>query len=169
MVGGWTIVVAGVRIGARSALGDGVLVRETAVLGEEVVVGHGVSVGRRTEISSGTRIQAGTRVGPRTHIGEDVMVGPNVVFIGDPTQGRGEPDDDSPGIRVGRRARIGTGAILSPPLQIGEEAVVGAGSFVRADVGDRTVVVGAPARFLRNVRDDELLNDRVLASRHRDR
>ena len=58
---------------------------------------------------------------------------------------------------VGRAARIGTAAILCPPLEIGEEALIGAGSFVRDDVAPRTVVVGTPARFLRTVRDDELI------------
>ena len=44
-----------------------------------------------------------------------------------------------------------------PPVEIGEEAVVGAAALVRADVPARTVVAGVPARVLREVRDDELL------------
>ncbi|MEA2443333.1 MAG: hypothetical protein QOJ12_625, partial [Thermoleophilales bacterium] len=43
------------------------------------------------------------------------------------------------------------------PVVIGAEAVVGAASLVRADVPARTVVAGNPARHLRDVRDDELL------------
>jgi acetyltransferase-like isoleucine patch superfamily enzyme len=159
MIGGRATVVAGARIGARSTLADGVLIRETAVLCEEVMIGFGVGVARMTEIGFGTRIQSCTQIGPRTRIGEEVMIGPNVVFVGDPTLGRNGPGDDSPGISVGRRARIATGAIFSPPVQVGEEAVVGAASFVNADVAARTVVVGVPARFLRNVREDELLGN----------
>jgi acetyltransferase-like isoleucine patch superfamily enzyme len=43
-------------------------------------------------------------------------------------------------------------------IEIGEEAIVGAGSVVTRDVAPRTVVVGSPARVLREVRDDELLD-----------
>jgi acetyltransferase-like isoleucine patch superfamily enzyme len=78
------------------------------------------------------------------------------VFIGDPSLGRNPPQITAPGIHVARRARIGTAAILSPPLEIGEEAFIGAGSFVRDGVLPRTVVVGTPARFLRRVHEDEL-------------
>lgn len=166
MIGSGTTVVAGARVGAGSALADLVLVRETAVLGDEVMVGRGSIVSHTTNIGAGTRIQAATIVGPRTSIDDEVMVGPRVVFIGDPTLGRYGPDITSRGIQVGRGARICTGAILNPPLEIGEEAVIGAGSFVRADVPARTVVAGAPARFLRNVRDDELL-DRTIPASHR--
>jgi UDP-2-acetamido-3-amino-2,3-dideoxy-glucuronate N-acetyltransferase len=62
------------------------------------------------------------------------------------------------GIRVGAGARIGAGAILLPPVTIGEEAFVGAAALVRGDVEARTVVVvGTPAVFLRAVHDDELI------------
>ena len=42
------------------------------------------------------------------------------------------------------------------PWEIGEHALVGAGSVVTKPVAPRTVVIGAPARFVREVRDDEL-------------
>jgi maltose O-acetyltransferase len=51
---------------------------------------------------------------------------------------------------------VGGGAILCPGVEIGEEAFVGAGAVVTKDVAPRTVVVGSPARVLRNVADEEL-------------
>ena len=44
-----------------------------------------------------------------------------------------------------------------PGVEIGEEALVGAGAVVVDDVPPRKVVVGVPARELRDVRDDELI------------
>jgi acetyltransferase-like isoleucine patch superfamily enzyme len=164
MIGSGTIVTAGARIGARSALSDLVLVRETAVLGDEVMIGRGCTVSHTTRVGSGTRVQTDTIIAPRTTLGENVMVGARVMFIGDPTLGRRPPEPASRGIRVSRGVRIGTGAILSPPLEVGEEAVIGVGSYVRADVPARTVVVGTPARYLRDVRDDELLDDRAISA-----
>jgi acetyltransferase-like isoleucine patch superfamily enzyme len=47
-----------------------------------------------------------------------------------------------------------------PAVEIGEEAFVGAGAVVTKDVPPRKVVVGSPARVLRDVPDDELLENR---------
>jgi acetyltransferase-like isoleucine patch superfamily enzyme len=61
------------------------------------------------------------------------------------------------GPTIRRGARVGGGAILCPGVEIGEEAFVGAGAVVTRDVPPRTVVVGSPARAIRDVPDDELL------------
>ena len=52
---------------------------------------------------------------------------------------------------------MGVGAVLCPAVEVGEEAFVGAGAVVVADVPPRVVVVGNPARVIRDVADDELL------------
>ena len=63
----------------------------------------------------------------------------------------------SRGPTIRRGARIGGGAILCPQIEIGEEAFVGAGAVVTKDVAPRVVVVGNPARVLRDVPANELL------------
>ena len=156
-VGSGTVVVAGARIGAGAYLSDLVLVREDTVVGEEAMVGRGTSVSHGNRIGARTRIQNNCLIGPATLIEDDVLVSPCVTFIGDPTMGRKPADQPSSGITVRRASRIGTNAVLFPPLEIGAEAVVGAGALVRADVPARTVVAGSPARHLRDVREDELL------------
>ena len=62
------------------------------------------------------------------------------------------------GPTIRRGARIGGGAVLCPGIEIGEEAFVGAGAVVTKDVAPRTVVVGSPARRIRDVAPDELLD-----------
>jgi acetyltransferase-like isoleucine patch superfamily enzyme len=61
------------------------------------------------------------------------------------------------GAVIRRGARVGGAAILLPGVEIGEDAFVGAGAIVLRDVPARTVVVGQPARVLRDVAPDELL------------
>ena len=156
-VGSSTVVVAGARVGPRAYLSDLVLVREGAVIGEEAMIGRGTSVTHGNIVGARTRIQNDCLVGPSTVIEEDVLVSPRVTFIGDPTMGRRPADGDAPGILVRRASRIGTSAIIFPGVEIGVEAVVGAAAMVRGHVPERTVVTGAPARPLRAVRDDELL------------
>jgi UDP-2-acetamido-3-amino-2,3-dideoxy-glucuronate N-acetyltransferase len=63
------------------------------------------------------------------------------------------------GPTIRRGARIGGGAVLLPGIEIGEEAFVGAGAIVIRDVPARGVVVGSPARQIREVPDDELLEN----------
>jgi acetyltransferase-like isoleucine patch superfamily enzyme len=61
------------------------------------------------------------------------------------------------GPTIRRGARIGGGAILCPGVEIGEEAFVGAGAVVTKDVPARKLVVGNPARVLRDVPAEQLL------------
>jgi acetyltransferase-like isoleucine patch superfamily enzyme len=61
------------------------------------------------------------------------------------------------GAVIRRGARVGGGATLLPAVEIGEEAFVGAGAVVLHDVPPRMLVVGSPARVLREVPADELL------------
>jgi UDP-2-acetamido-3-amino-2,3-dideoxy-glucuronate N-acetyltransferase len=61
------------------------------------------------------------------------------------------------GPTIRRGARVGGGCILLPGIEIGEEAFVGAGAVVISDVPPRALVVGNPARQIREVPDEELL------------
>ena len=61
------------------------------------------------------------------------------------------------GPTIRRGARVGGGAVLLPGIEIGEEAFVGAGAVVLEDVPPRAVVVGNPARQIREVPAGELL------------
>jgi acetyltransferase-like isoleucine patch superfamily enzyme len=56
-----------------------------------------------------------------------------------------------------RACRVGGGAVIVPGVEIGEEAYVAAGAVVTRDVGAREVVMGIPARVVRRVPDEDLL------------
>ena len=90
---------------------------------------------------------------------EDVFVAPCVVTTNDNFMGRTEKRLAAmKGPTIRRGARVGGGAILCPGIEVGEEAFVGAGAVVTKDVPPRVVVVGNPARVLRDVPEDELLS-----------
>jgi acetyltransferase-like isoleucine patch superfamily enzyme len=89
---------------------------------------------------------------------EDVFIAPCVVTTNDNFMGRTERRHElRKGPTIRRGARIGGGAVLLPGIEIGEEAFVGAGAVVLRDVPPRALVVGNPARQLRDVPDEELL------------
>ena len=55
------------------------------------------------------------------------------------------------GVRVDAGAHVGAGAIVRESVVIGEGAIVGAGAVVVKDVPARTLVVGVPARPIRQL------------------
>ena len=154
------IVFAGAAIGGGCILGDQSCVRERVVIADDVVVGRGSLVENDTTIGRGTRIQADAYVTAYSTLEEDVFIAPCVVTTNDNFMGRTERRKElMKGPTIRRGARIGGGAIICPGLEIGEEAFVGAGAVVTKDVPPRKIVVGNPARVLRDVSDDELLEN----------
>ena len=152
------IVFAGSTIGAGCILGDQSCVRERVTIADDVVVGRGSLVENDTTIGSGTRIQAEAYVTAYSTLEEDVFIAPCVVTTNDNFMGRTEQRKElMKGPTIRRGARVGGGAILCPGVEVGEEAFVGAGAVVVKDVPTRKVVVGNPARVLRDVPAEELL------------
>jgi acetyltransferase-like isoleucine patch superfamily enzyme len=152
------IVFAGTRLGARVIIGDQACIRERVTIGDDVVVGRGSLVENDTTIGALTKIQADAYITAYSTLEEGVFVAPCVVTTNDDYMGRTEQRHalvKGPTIRRG--ARVGGGAILCPGVEIGEEAFVGAGAVVTKDVPPRVVVVGNPARVLRDVPAEELL------------
>jgi acetyltransferase-like isoleucine patch superfamily enzyme len=154
------IVFAGTRIGERVIVGDQACVRERCELGDDVVIGRGALVENDTTVGRLTKIQAMAYITAYTTIEEEVFVAPCVQTTNDNFMGRTEKRHAlRKGPTIRRGARVGGGAVLCPGIEIGEEAYVGAGAVVVGDVPPRVVVVGNPARVLRDVAAEELLEN----------
>ena len=133
--------------------------RERVEIGDDVVLGRGSYVENDTTIGAMTKIQADAYITAYSTLEDNVFIAPCVVTTNDNFMGRTERRHalvKGPTIRRG--ARIGGGAILCPGVEIGEEAFVGAGAVVTKNVPQRVIVVGNPARVLRDVPEDELLD-----------
>jgi acetyltransferase-like isoleucine patch superfamily enzyme len=125
-------------------------------IGTFVEIQRGAKIGRRVKISSHTFICEGVE------LEDHVFIGHGVTFINDrypravAADGVLQTDRDwkvVPTI-VRRGASIGSGSTILCGVEIGEDAIVGAGSVVTHDVGARTIVAGNPARFLRDLERD---------------
>jgi acetyltransferase-like isoleucine patch superfamily enzyme len=153
-------VFAGAKVGARVILGDQSCVRERVTVGDDVVIGRGSLVENDTTIGAMTKIQAEAYITAYSTLEEHVFIAPCVVTTNDNFMGRTERRHELlKGPTIRRGARIGGGAVLLPGVEIGEEAFVGAGAVVTKDVEPRMLVVGNPARVLRSVPEDELLEN----------
>jgi acetyltransferase-like isoleucine patch superfamily enzyme len=154
------IVFAGTTIGARVVLGDQSCVRERVEIGNDVVVGRGSLVENDTTIGAMTKIQADAYITAYSTVEEHVFIAPCVVTTNDNWMGRTEKRfGNVKGPTIRRGARVGGGAVICPGLEIGEEAFIGAGAVVTKDVPPRALMVGNPARRLRDVAEEELLAD----------
>jgi acetyltransferase-like isoleucine patch superfamily enzyme len=151
------IVFAGSTVGARSIVGDQSCIRERVHLGDDCVLGRGSLIENDTTVGAGTRIQAGAYITAYSTLEEDVFIAPCVVTTNDNYMGRTERRKaELRGPTIRQSARVGGGAILCPGVEIGAEAFVGAGAVVTKDVPPGKLVVGNPARVLRDVTPDEL-------------
>jgi acetyltransferase-like isoleucine patch superfamily enzyme len=152
------IVFAGTTIGTRVIVGDQACVRERVAVGDDVVIGRGSLIENDTTVGSMTKIQADAYITAYSTLEDDVFIAPCVITTNDNFMGRTEQRHAlRKGPTIRRGARIGGGAVLCPGIEVGEEAFVGAGAVVIKDVAPGVVVVGNPARVLRDVPAEELL------------
>jgi acetyltransferase-like isoleucine patch superfamily enzyme len=151
------IVFAGSSIGADCIVGDQSCIRERVTMADDCILGRGSLIENDTTVGSGTRIQAEAYITAYSTLEEDVFIAPCVVTTNDNFMGRTEQRKAlMKGPTIRRSARVGGGAIICPGVEIGEEAFVGAGAVVTKDVPAGKLVVGSPARVLRDVNADEL-------------
>ena len=123
-------VLPGARIGSDCNLNDHVFVENDVVLGDRVTV------------KSGVQLWDGVR------LGDDVFVGPNATFTNDNFPRSKQYPAEFEKTIVGPGASIGGGAVILPGVRIGRRAMVGAGAVVVRDVPAHAVVVGNPARIV---------------------
>jgi acetyltransferase-like isoleucine patch superfamily enzyme len=152
------IVFAGSTVGERAIVGDQACVRERCMIGDDVVIGRGSLVENDTSVGALTKIQAHAYITAYSLLEDNVFIAPCVITTNDNFMGRTEQRHElMKGPTIRRGARVGGGAVLLPGIEIGEEAFIGAGAVVIRDVPARALMVGNPARQLREVPEDELL------------
>ena len=151
------IVFAGASLADGVIVGDQAYVRERAVLGERTLVGRGSCVDNDVAVGARVRVQTGVYLTAFSLVEDDVFVGPGVTTTNDDTMSRHDRAYELRGARLRRACRVGGGVTLCPGVEVGEEAFVAAGAVVTRDVPARAVVMGVPARVVREVGDEDLL------------
>jgi acetyltransferase-like isoleucine patch superfamily enzyme len=151
------VVLAGARIGADVIVGDQSFVRERSTIGDGTVIGRGSAVDNDVTIGARVRVQTLCYLTAWSVVEDDVFVGPGVNTTNDDTMSRHGREYRLRGATLRRACRIGGSAVLTPGVEVGEEAFVAAGAVVTRDVPARGVVMGLPGRVVREVGDEDLL------------
>ncbi len=154
------VVYRGTTLGPGCIIGDYAGVRERCTLGERVLVGRGSVVENDTTIGDFTKIQTDAYITAYMTIEDHVFIAPCVRTTNDNFMGRTEKRHALiRGATIRRGARVGGAAVLCPAIEIGEEAFIAAGAVVTKDAPPRKVLMGVPARVVRDVHEDELLEN----------
>ncbi|MES1178893.1 MAG: gamma carbonic anhydrase family protein [Myxococcales bacterium] len=153
--------------GIAPKIADGVFIADTARVIGDVDIAEGASIwfgsvlrgdvgairiGARSNIQDLSMLHMSLGIS-NTVIGEDVTVGHRVVIHG---------------ATIGHGALIGMGAILLDNCEIGAESLIAAGAVVTAGtkVPPRTLVLGQPGKVVRELKEGEWQQGRLLAARY---
>lgn len=162
-IGNDTRIGDNVVIKNKVTIGDGCEIQSLTVIGEDgygyyedechvktmiehfggVVIGDDVFIGSHTNIARGTIddtvIGKGTKIAPSTHIGHNNRIGAHSAVVCSKLYGS---------VETGENVYI-TSSVIRNQLKVGSNAIVGMGSVVTRDVADNKVVIGAPAKAVR--------------------
>ncbi|HTC60246.1 MAG TPA: DapH/DapD/GlmU-related protein [Solirubrobacteraceae bacterium] len=151
------VVFAGASVGDEAILGDQSFVRERTRIGKGSVIGRGSVVDNDVVVGDRVKVQTSVYLTAFTTIEDDVFVGPGATTTNDDTMARHGDETPLRGATLRRACRVGGGTVLTPGVEIGEEAFIAAGAVVTRDVPARAVAMGVPARVVREVGEEDLL------------
>ena len=148
-----TVIYVGNVIGVNFQTGHGVMVRENNEIGDDVSVGTHSIIEHHVKIGHGVRIHSNVFIPEYSILEDGTWVGLGVVFTNAlyPLSPDAKRNLKGPHILTG--AKIGANATLLPGVIVGRNALVGVGAVVVCDIPDGKVVVGNPARVIKDVTD----------------
>jgi acetyltransferase-like isoleucine patch superfamily enzyme len=148
-----TVIYAGNSIGRNFQTGNKVNVRELNEIGDDVSIGTLSVVEHHVKIGRGVRIHTQAFVPEFSVLEDGCWIGPNVVLTNAKYPLSPGVKDQLAGPIIRKRAKIGANSTILPGVEIGENALVGAGSVVVRDVPPGAVVAGSPARVIGQIAD----------------
>ena len=160
ILGTSVVIYRGCKLNKSVMVADLASVRENAEIGELTIVGRGVTVENKVKIGRKCKLETEAYITALSEIEDGCFIAPEVTFTNDNFLGRTKDRFKyHKGVTMKRGARIGANVTVLPGITIHEDALVAAGSVVTKDVPAKKIVMGAPARVIRDVPADQLLDN----------
>lgn len=160
LIGAGVILYAGCVLGEKVLTADMATVRENVSIGDKTILGRGAAVENFCKVGCCCKIETNAYITAYSDVGDYVFIAPGVVTSNDNYAARSkERYKHFKGVTIKKGGRIGAQATILPGKVINEDGFVAAGSVVTRDVENRKIVVGNPAKVLREVPDDQLLEN----------
>ena len=153
-LGPHAVIFYDVQIGDHTLIGDGASLREKVRVGHHCLISRYVTINYNTIIGNNTRIMDLTHITGNCEIGDNVFISTLVSTVNDNVVIKREYiEDEIKGPIIESGATIGAAATLLPGIKIGTGAFVGAGSVVTRNVSAYDMVMGIPAKVVKNLRE----------------
>ncbi|WP_457617683.1 DapH/DapD/GlmU-related protein [Lutibacter sp.] len=143
------IIYAGTELGNNFSSGHRVTIREYTKFGNNCRVGTVSDIQGHSSFGNHCWLHSNVHIGQKSTIGNFVFIYPYVVLTNDPTP----PSNICNGPTIGDYSQIAVFSILLPGVKIGKHALIGANSVVGKNVEDYQLVMGSPAKFIKDVRE----------------
>jgi acetyltransferase-like isoleucine patch superfamily enzyme len=156
-----SIIYAGCLIEDNAHIGHNTVLREFTHVGSHSSIGSNVVCEGYTIIGHHTTIHAQTHLTALMSIGNYVFIGPNVTTMNDKRirycRCRIKNSQDC-GAVIGDGVAIGGGACILPQVIIQMGCIIGSGAVVTKDCQKFRVYIGSPAKAVRLIKDDEVVD-----------
>ncbi|HXF49207.1 MAG TPA: acyltransferase [Verrucomicrobiae bacterium] len=160
IIGTSVVIYAGSVLGNKVLVADLSTVRENVTVGDFTIVGRGVAIENFCKIGSCCKLETNAYITAYSELEDRVFVAPCVATSNDNFVGRTkERFKHFKGVTVKKGGRIGVNATILPGKVIAEDTLVAAGALVTKNTTARKIVAGVPARELRDVPSEQLLEN----------
>lgn len=142
-----SIVYGGSTLGAFLQTGHRVTIRENTRMGRYVIIGTLSDIQGDCDIDDYVHMHSNVHIGMKTILKKYAWIYPFTVFTNDPTP----PSETMSGTIVEEFAVVCTGTLVLPGLNIGKDALVGAGTIVTKNVPDSAIFMGSPGKVVGDI------------------
>jgi len=148
-----TVIYAGNKIGNNFQTGHHALIRENNKIGNNVSVGSYSHVAFDCLIEDNVRLHTSTFVFEKSILRQGCWLGPGVMLANAKYPSSKRTKEFIFGCEIGEKAKLGMSSVISPGIKIGKNALVGLGAIVTKDVQDNAIAIGFPAKVVGDVRE----------------
>jgi acetyltransferase-like isoleucine patch superfamily enzyme len=146
------VIYTDVQIGDETLVGDNASIRERCIIGKQCIIGRNVTIHYNTTIGDSSKIMDLTNITGNMIIGSHVFISTLVATTNDSNFGlKGYEESHIRGPVIEDYAMVGAGANILPGIRVGVGAMVGAGAVVTKDVPSKKLVIGIPARIVKDL------------------